>query len=84
MTRREQKYRSPFDEADRLAHTAERAAVDARHVEWEEREARLDGPVSRRELLDAIEEVRRQFSNGMEDTRDIVADALEKLAEKLQ
>lgn len=68
-----------------LARNAEIAKEDAaeraRHAE--EQEARLDAPLTRREVLEAIESVAHEYGcNGNHDS-DLICDAFRKLAEAL-
>jgi hypothetical protein len=50
----------------------------------DEREARLDAPVPRRELLAAIRNAEREFSASGYEARDLVADAFRKLYGELE
>jgi hypothetical protein len=65
---------------------ADMNARDDRNAERErdEREARLDAPVPRRELLAAIRNVEREFSASGYEARDLVADAFRKLYGELE
>jgi hypothetical protein len=65
---------------------ADMNARDDRNAERErdEREARLDAPVPRRELLAAIRNAEREFSASGYEARDLVADAFRKLYGELE
>lgn len=65
---------------------AELDAEDRRNAERyaAEREARLDAPVSRRELLEAIKETRKHFSGSGYELHDAVARALQHLENFLE
>ena len=54
-----------------------------REREFEEQEARLDNPISRREVIEAIDFVVSEYSGNGVQTHDMIADAFRKLAKAL-